>query len=138
ENPVFESATSSAMNTCVSTRTGAIGIQTYTTANPANTKWISINGVAPSKVNAALGDYDFWFESTFNKDEVIAAKALPLALADFLIARARAVATIPVNDSVFALNNSGVNSPVVPVATDRPIALGTKSGNSCLPANGVF
>lgn len=137
-NPVFELNTSSAMNTCVSTKPGAIGIQTYTTTLPANTKWISINGKAPGKVAAALGDYDFWFESTFNKDEVIAAKPLPLALADFLISRARNASTIPVNDSAFALANGGINTPGIPVATDRPIALGTRGGNSCLPANGVF
>ena len=71
-------------------------------------------------------------------DEVIAAKPLPLALADTIITRARNASTIPVNDSVFALYNGGTNQPVIPVATDRPIALGTRSGNSCLPANGVF
>lgn len=138
ENDVFELNTSSAMNTCVSTRPGSIGIQTYTATPPANTKWLSINGRAPSKVAAALGDYDFWFESTFNKDEVIAGKSLPLALADFIIARARNASTIPVNDSVFALSNGGINTPVIPVAGDRPIALGTRGASSCLPANGVF
>jgi hypothetical protein len=138
ENPVIEASTSSAMNNCVVNNAGSIGIQTYTTSNPAGTKWLSINGVAPSKVAAALGDYDFWMESTFNKDEVIAAKPLPLALADTLITRARNAASIPVNDSVFALYNGGINTPTLPVATDRPVALATKSGNSCLPANGVF
>jgi hypothetical protein len=138
ENPVFENGTSTSMNTCVSTKTGSIGIQTYTVTPPAGTKWVTINGKLPGKVAAALGDYDFWFESTFNKDEVIAAKPLPLALADFLIGRARAASTIPVNDSAFALYNGGANSPVIPVNTTRPIALGTRSGNSCLPAQGTF
>jgi hypothetical protein len=99
---------------------------------------VTINGKLPGKVAAATGDYDFWFESTFNKDEVIAGKPLENALADFLIARARNAATIPVNDSVFALNNGGANAPVIPVSTTRPIALGTRSGNSCLPPQGVF
>jgi len=138
ENPVVENGTSSSMSTCVSSRAGSIGIQTYTATPPAGTKWVTINGQAPSKLASALGDYDFWFESTFNKDEVIAAKPLPLALADYLISRARNATTIPVNDSVFALNNGGQNTPVIPVSTTRPIALGTRSGNSCLPAQGVF
>jgi hypothetical protein len=138
ENPVVENGTSTTMNTCVSTRTGSIGIQTYTVTPPAGTKWVTINGKLPGKVAAALGDYDFWFESTFNKDEVVVAKPLENTLADFLITRARTAATIPVNDSAFALNNSGLNAPVIPVSATRPIALGTRSGNSCLPAQGTF
>lgn len=138
ENPVFENGTSTTMNTCVSTRPGSIGIQTYTATPPAGTKWVTINGKLPGKVAAAQGDYDFWFESTFNKDEVIAGKALENTLADFLIGRARTAATIPVNDSAFALFNGGTNAPVIPVNATRPIALGTRAGNSCLPAQGTF
>lgn len=138
ENPVVENGTSTTMNTCVSTRTGSIGIQTYTVTPPAGTKWVTINGKLPGKVAAALGDYDYWFESTFNKDEVIAGKALENTLADFLIGRARNAATIPVNDSAFALFNGGTNAPVIPVSATRPIALGTRAGNSCLPAQGTF
>jgi hypothetical protein len=138
ENPVVENGTSTTMNTCVSTRPGSIGIQTYTVTPPAGTKWVTINGKLPGKVAAALGDYDFWFESTFNKDEVIAGKALENTLADFLIGRARNAATIPVNDSAFALFNGGTNAPVIPVSTTRPIALGTRAGNSCLPPQGTF
>ena len=138
ENPVIENGTSSTMSTCVANNPRSIGIQTYTATPPTGTKWVTINGKLPSKVAAALGDYDFWFESTFNKDEVITAKTRENALADFLIGRARSAATIPVNDSVFALYNGGANSPVIPVATDRPIGLGTRSGNSCLPPQGTF
>jgi hypothetical protein len=139
-NTVVENGTSTTMNTCVSTNTGSIGIQTYTATAPTGTKWVTINGKLPGKVAAALGDYDYWFESTFNKDEVINApgKALELALANFLITRARNAATIPVNDSVFALNNGGLNSPVIPVNTTRPVALATRNGNSCLPPQGTL
>jgi hypothetical protein len=137
-NPVIEAGTSTTMNTCVANNTNAIGIQTYVATAPTGTKWVTINGKLPGKVAAALGDYDFWFESTFNKDEVIAAKPLENALADFLISRARNAATIPANDSVFALYNGGANSPVIPVDTTRPIGLATRSGNSCLPPQGTF
>lgn len=138
ENPVTELNTSGALNSCVVGNAGSIGIQTYTAAIPNGTKWISINGVMPNKVTAALGDYDYWFESNFNKDEVIAAKPLPLALADTLISRARNANTLPINDSVFAIYNGGINSPVLPVNSSQPIGLGTRGGNSCAPANGVF
>jgi hypothetical protein len=138
ENPVIENGTSSTMSTCVSTHPGAIGIQTYTVTPPAGTKWVTINGKLPGKVAAALGDYDYWFESTFNKDEVISGKPLENALADFLIGRARNASTIPVNDSVFALYNGGANGPVIPVDATRPIGLGTRAGNSCLPPQGTF
>ena len=138
ENPVIENGTSSTMNSCVANNPGAIGIQTYTATAPTGTKWVTINGKQPGKVAAALGDYDYWFESSFNKDEVISGKALENALADFLIGRARNASTIPVNDSVFALYNGGANGPVIPVDTTRPIGLGTRAGNSCLPAQGTF
>jgi len=137
-NEVIENGTSTTMNSCVSGKPGSIGIQTYTATAPAGTKWVTINGKQPGKLAAALGDYDFWFESTFNKDEVIAAKPLENALADFLISRARNAATIPVNDSAFALYNGGANPPVIPVDPTRPIALGTRGGASCLPPQGSF
>jgi hypothetical protein len=138
DNPVIENGTSSTMNTCIANNPGSIGIQTYTVTPPTGTKWVTINGKLPGKVAAALGDYDYWFESTFNKDEVIAAKPLENALADFLITRARNASTIPVNDSVFALYNGGINGPVIPVDTTRPIGLATRAGNSCLPPQGTF
>ena len=138
ENPVIESATDTAMSTCIATHPNSIGVQTYTATAPTGTKWVTINGKAPSKLAAALGDYDFWFESTFNKDEVVAAKPLENALADFIVSRARVASTIPVNDSTLALYNSGVNLPVIPVASDRPIALGTRDGNSCRRSVGTF
>ena len=131
-NPVIENGTSTSMNTCVAGNVNSVGIQTFSTAPAAGTKFVTINGKTGGKLAAALGDYDYWFESTFNKDEVIAGKPLELALADFLIGRARTASTIPVNDSAFALNNGGTNSPVIPASTTRPIALGTRSGNSCL------
>lgn len=137
-NPVIQNGTSTTMNTCVSGNAGSIGLQTYTVTPPAGTKWVTINGRLPGKLAAALGDYDYWFESTFNKDEVIAAKPLSLALADYLITRARTASTIPVNDSVFALYNGGLNSPVIPVNATRPIALGTRGGNSCLQPQGTL
>jgi hypothetical protein len=131
-NPVIENGTSSSMNTCVANNPNSIGIQTFSTAPAAGTKFVTINGKAGGKVAAALGDYDYWYESNFNKDSVIAGKPLELALADFLIGRARTASTIPINDSAIALNNGGINPPVIPVSTTRPIALGTRSGNSCL------
>lgn len=135
-NPVIENGTSTSMSTCVSANAGSIGIQTYTVTPPTGTKWVTINGKLPGKVAAALGDYDYWYESTFNKDEVVSGKPLENALADFLIARARNASTIPVNDSVFALFNGGLNPPVIPVSTTRPIGLGTRAGVSCLPPTG--
>jgi hypothetical protein len=132
-NTVTANTTSSAMNACVAGTPGAIGIQTFTTAPVANTKFVSINGKTPGKIDTAKGDYDFAFESAFSTDEFIAANPGGQALASFLIGRARVASTIPSNDSAFALYNGGVNIPVIPVNTARPIALGTRGGNSCNP-----
>ena len=132
-NPVIANTTSGAMNTCVANNAGSIGIQTFTTAPVAGTKFVSINGKFPNKVDAAKGDYDFTFESAFSTDEFINGNPGGLALANFLIGRARVASTIPANDSAFALYNGGTNIPVIPVNTTRPIALGTRGGSSCLP-----
>ena len=144
-NPVQHVTTSGAMGTCIAGHPGAIGFLNYTATPPAGTKWVTLNGKTPGKVAAALGDYDFWFESTFNTDEYITssqpaddAGGLRDDLAAYLVSRARTAATIPVNDSVFALYNSGTNFPVVPADTSRPIGLATRNGNSCARAQGTF
>ena len=137
-NPVIQTYSNSSMNTCVSTRPGSIGVQIYTVTPPSNTKWVTINGKQPGKVAAALGDYDFWFESTFNKDEVVHGKPLENALTDVLVRYARSSGRLPNNDSALALYNDGRNWPEIPVHANRPHALGTRSGNSCLPPQGTF
>jgi hypothetical protein len=144
-NPVQHVTTTGLMGTCIAGHPGAIGFLTYTATPPAGTKWVTLNGKTPGKIAAALGDYDLWFESTFNTDEYITssqpaddAGGLRDDLAAYLVSRARTAATIPVNDSAFALYNAGTNFPLIPADTSRPIALATRSGNSCARPQGTF
>jgi ABC-type phosphate transport system substrate-binding protein len=135
-NTVIENTTTSGLETCTAGTAGAIGPNIFKSTAPAGTKYLSIDGVAPSKVNAARGAYDYWFEASFAKRPGLAGNAN--SLADFLIARARAVAGIPgTSASAFAVPGVSGNAPVLPVAAaGTPVGIGTKGGNSCKTALG--
>jgi hypothetical protein len=135
-NTVIERGATATLETCIGTTTGAIGPNVFKTSAPTGTKYLSIDGVAPSKVNAARGTYAYWFETSFTKRAGLAGNAN--SLADLLINRARAVAGIPGSSaSAFAVPGVSGNSPVLPVAASgTPVAIGTKGGNSCKTALG--
>ncbi len=130
-NPVVENGTTTSVETCTAANAGSIGPNIFKSPAPAGTKYLAIDGVAPSKVNAARGTYRYWFETSFAKRPGLAGN--PNALADLLIARARAVAGIPgTSASAFAIPGLSGNSPVLPVAAaGTPVGIGTKGGNSC-------
>ena len=136
-NPVNELASTSGLEVCVSTNPGSIGPNIFKSSGlQPNTKYVSIDGTAPSKIEAAGGHYPYWFESSFSKRPGLAGNANTLA--DLLISRARAVAGIPgTSASAFAVPGVSGNSPVLPVApAGTPVGIGTKSGNSCKTALG--
>ena len=120
---------------CINGTGGAIGILVYDTsilaANP-NIQYVSIDGVAPSKINAANGSYDFWYEATANKGSVIAGLPNESLLADGFTARLQVA--VPNNDSVVGLPE--YNAPVFPISATSPVAIGSRGGNSCLTHQG--
>lgn len=131
-NPVFTNASTSSLETCVGGHTGSIGMNVFKSpAANASTKYIAIDGVAPSKVAAAQGKYAYWMESSFAKRNGLSANQT--ALADFLIGRAQSHTTISgTSASAFALPNISDNAAVLPVAgSGVPTAVATKSGNTC-------
>jgi PBP superfamily domain len=139
-NPVQQNSTTTEQEDCLgdaaTAAPGSIGPNVFKTTIPAdnpNFKYLSIDGVAPSKLNAARGTYGYWFETSFAKRPALGSDELTAA--DFLIARARAVAGIPgTSASAFAIPGVAGNTPVLPVnpsTTATPVAIGTKSGNSC-------
>jgi len=139
---VVESTTTSNLETCVATNGGAaapaaaIGINVFKTA-PTNTRFVSINGVVPSKTSAALGQYPIWNELTLTKRPGLATSdARANILANSLITRTKNAASVPDTLSTFAIP-SGTNAPNVPVDVNDPVALGTTNGSTCLPASGV-
>ena len=130
-NPVIENGTTTTLEVCTGTTAGAIGPNIFKTPAPTGTKYLAIDGVSPSKVNAARGTYRYWSETSFAKRPGLAGD--PNALADLLIARARAVAGIPgTSASAFAVPGVSGNTPVLPVAAaGTPVGIGTKAGSSC-------
>jgi ABC-type phosphate transport system substrate-binding protein len=128
-NPVINNGAAGDLQACIVANPGSIGILNYSTAAVAGRRFISVDGVAPSKANAALGRYAFWSESTFNNSTRLTGTAATLATV--LQTRATNAATIPVVDDVFALYNGGANSPVMPLNATRPTGLFTKNGNNC-------
>jgi ABC-type phosphate transport system substrate-binding protein len=134
-NTVIENSTSSSLGTCVSGRTGGIGIAVGNAA-PAGTKFVSIDNVAMTKANAATGSYDYWYEATISTRAGLAGDALTTAnVLKRLAANNDTVPTIP---SVIALAGLGPvgaeNVPVLPLDGTRPVALGrrgTTEGASC-------
>ncbi|HVY23175.1 MAG TPA: hypothetical protein VG962_07470 [Steroidobacteraceae bacterium] len=105
-----------------------------TSALPANTSIVWIDGVEPSPLTAATGNYDYWFEATFNSGSALASHPVENAMATYLIGRLQDATTLPgttASPSVIALP-VGVNVPTLPQADNsHPVAIGSRSGNSC-------
>jgi hypothetical protein len=130
-----------AVKTCITNAAtagiGAIGIAANGNT-PTNGNTISIDGIAPSQTNAALGSYQYYMESTFNSPTLYAVPAGEAALATALTSRLQLNATAPAGASIVSLPANG-NIPTLPLTVSTagvPIALGSKSGNNCfLPQN---
>ena len=121
---------------CIASHAGAIGFATIQGSAPAGTSIVLLDGVTPSRANSANGSYGYWFEGTFNYNSTLTGSANENALAQTLITRLQTAATIPASSAnTFALP-VGSNSPVLPVDTSHPIALGTRQGNSCFLPQG--
>jgi hypothetical protein len=138
---VVENGSTTSLEGCVSGAAGGIGPNIFKTSGlAANTKYLRIDNMNEpvSKVAAASGVYQYWFESSFQKRSGLPTQAN--ALADLLISRARAVAGIPgTSASAFAVPGVQGNAPVLPVAASgTPVGLGSKGGNSCKAAIGAL
>jgi len=134
---VVENGTTSSLETCVGSNPGAIGINVFKSPAPATTRYVSINGVAPDKITAALGQYPIWNELTFTKRPGLSGSdARANILASSLISRGQAAASVPDTASTFAIPSAS-NPPVVPVSAADPVGLGTTNGNTCIPQAGI-
>jgi hypothetical protein len=80
-----------------------------------------------------LGNYDFWFEANFNSGAALAATTLEKALANTMITRLKAQATVPASSpSVFALPiGSNAISLTNALDTAHPVSLASRGGASC-------
>jgi len=123
--------------TCIAGGLGRIGYATYQgSVNPAGTSLVTINGQTPSVINAATGQYEFWYEASFNNGAALT--GLDANLANVLTARVRTAANLS------AANTNGLaladfNAPVTPVVDPiRAVAITTHNGNSCNQTTTVF
>jgi hypothetical protein len=130
-------ASTGAELTCIAGGPGRIGYATYAGAsNPAGTSLVTVNGNSPSVINAATGQYEFWYEATFNNGAALT--GLDANLANVLTARVRTAANLT------AANTSGLaladfNTPVTPVVDPiRAVAITTHNGSSCNQTVTVF
>ncbi len=132
---VIENTTGTALNACMVSSTGTIGISVLGNA-PAGTHFVNINGVNFSRANAAVGVYPFTSELTFTQRTGLATSNVNgQRLAAILTTRGQTAASMPNNASTFAIPFAvGTNLPVLPLSSTAPVALGTRNKNSCIPA----
>jgi len=122
---------------CVASNPGAIGVNVFKSPAPATTRYVSINGIAPNKITAALGQYPIWNELTFTKRPGLSSSR-PRAniLANSLIDRSQFATAVPDTASTFAIPSAS-NLPQVPVSLADPVGLGTTNGKTCISQAGI-
>lgn len=100
------------------TTAGAItyaSIDNLNTTKYPNLVLVGINGITPSNLAAAQGQYDFWFEATDVYSPTLTGN--PLAVAQYLEGKAQAVATAPHLVDILAIPGVGGNVAGLPAAT---------------------
>jgi len=107
-----------------------------------NLVFATLNGVLPSNLAAATGQYDEWFEAKFVRNFNFATFAAPTqGLANFMVNTLPALATGPVDVADNVIPFVSNNTPTVPLAKHTVGTISiyinpyTRSGNSCaIPA----
>jgi PBP superfamily domain len=123
------------------TITGAI---TYATIDQSASALsiVSLNGIAPSPLAAATGQYDFWVEATYVQNPNTTFVALQTSLINFLVSDLQTVGTTPHLVDVDAIPNSHNTASATFVANTAVAGLGgatiyinpfTRSGVTCNP-----
>jgi hypothetical protein len=91
--------------------------------NYPNLVLASINGVAPSNLAAATGQYDYWFEATFVPNSSLTGQTK--SLSDYLQANVPLLAGAPASPAVDVIPGVGTNVATYPIPTNNG-----KSGTS--------
>jgi hypothetical protein len=73
-------------------------------------------------------------EAVANKGTTLTSLTNENNLTDGMITRMQGTANMPVNDNVLALVD--YNTAVLPVDTSKPVAIGSRGGNTCLTHQG--
>jgi hypothetical protein len=150
-NPVIVSLATGSEGTCVGTNTGgnAIGYVVTQTAPgkiPAGTHYVSIDGIPGDQTRAALGVYPWMFELTFNHLTGSLTNANQTAMYNYLLSQLGSNATDPASPNIVSVPgvggnigtlNASPNGLTYSAVNNIPIAIGTRSGNSCSIEVGV-
>jgi len=128
---------------CANANEGAI---TYATIDQAsqvgpgsaypNLTLMELNGISPSNFSSALGQYDWWLETTLNAN-LAAYDSNSQALVFFLVNQLQALASAPHRPQINALGNALPNTPQLPTpshtigSTTIYQGIYTRDGVSC-------
>src|SRR5262245_2268053 len=129
--------------TVLNTTAGGIGyasIDTLPNASFPNLVFATINGIAPSNLAAAAGQYDYWYEATLVPETGLAGATL--ALANFLETDLPKLATAPITPQINVIPGVGGNTGTVPLTVGGTGTVHiyvnpfTRNGKSCnVPVN---
>lgn len=121
------------------TTTGGVtyaSIDNFSTTTYPNLALVAINGIAPSNLNAATGQYDYWFEATAVPAPSLSGNSL--ALANFIISALQTEATAPHLVDVLAIPGLSTNNAALPVSGTASSGAATiyvnqftRGGSSC-------
>ena len=114
-------------------------IDNFNSTTLPNLVMVSIDGIFPSNINAANGQYDYWFEATAVPNPK--ATGVAATLSSWLIGELQAEATAPHTDDVNAIPGLSTNNPALPItSTANTLSSGgptiyvnqfTRGGSSC-------
>jgi hypothetical protein len=109
-------------------------------ASASNLTLVAVNGVAPTNLNAAIGDYGDWFEATVvTGPNFTGLSTDQKGLISFLTTQFQTEATAPGGTQVLAIPGNSTNAASLPVSGTASVNNGktiyinafTRSGGSC-------
>jgi hypothetical protein len=123
-------------------------IDNLNVATYPNLVMVSIDGIFPSNINAANGQYDYWFEATAVQNPNVTVGGPANHLSFWLIGELQAEATAPHTDDILGIPGISTNNAALPVInTANTLSTGgstiyvnqfTRGGSSCnTPLDGV-
>ena len=118
---------------CVQAHPGSIGYVSidHQTGNGTTAVGVSLDGVTPTNTKAALGQYTWVYEASFNQNP--AANATNKSFYTYFLPKFQTLAEAPQTVDVLAIPNLQTNTAQFPLQTSGVIAtsLYTRFGNSC-------
>lgn len=132
-NPPADNFSTGDEITCVKNNPGAIGYVSIDkqAGLPAGVVAVALDGVLPTNTKAALGQYTWVYEASFNKNK--AADANDTAFYNYYLPKLQLLASAPQSAQVLAIPGLGTNTAQIPLSVNGAIStsLFTRSGDSC-------